>query len=410
MTTFDEKLQKYAELAVKTGINLQKGQELIIKTPIAAIELVRKITKIAYQAGAKQVYYDWFDHDLMLTRLTYAPDEALKEFPSWEAEGQEELAKRGAGFLIIKTPELDLFKDVDPERIALDNKTASAALHKSREYRMADKVSWNIIAFPTPAWAKKVFPDLDEKTGLEKLWETVFKMTRADREDPVKAWEEHQKNLDEKLTYLNEKKYKKLHYTAPGTDLTIEFPNGYQWVGGAAPNAEGTMFFPNIPTEEVFTMPLKTGVNGTVASTKPLNYSGTLIENISVTFENGKIVDFSADAGYEVLKRLIETDEGSHYLGEVALVPNNSPISESGLIFYNTLFDENASCHLAIGASYPKCIEGGTEMSRDELNKLGANNSITHVDFMIGSDKLDIDGITESGEAEPLFRNGLWVI
>jgi len=216
--------------------------------------------------------------------------------------------------------------------------------------------------------------------------------------------------LDEKLTYLNEKKYKKLHYTAPGTDLTIEFPKGYQWVGGAAPNEKGTMFFPNIPTEEVFTLPLKTGVNGTVASTKPLNYSGTLIEGISVTFKDGKIVDFSADNGYEVLKRLIETDEGSRYLGEVALVPNNSPISESGLIFYNTLFDENASCHLAIGAAYPKCIEGGTELSRDELDQLGVNKSITHVDFMIGSDKLDIDGITESGEAEPLFRNGLWVI
>lgn len=406
--TFERNLEKYAELAVKTGINLQEGQELVVRAPIAAIDLVRKITKIAYQAGAKQVYYDWYDHELMLTRLLYAPEEALKEYPSWEADGQEELAKRGAGFLIIKTPELDLLKDVDPERIALDNKTTSEALHRSREYRMADKVSWNIIAFPTEKWAKKVFPDLDAKEALDKLWETVFKMTRADREDPVKAWEEHQKTLDEKLTYLNTKKYKKLHYKAPGTDLTIEFPDGYLWAGGAAPNEKGTMFFPNIPTEEVYTLPLKTGVNGTVASTKPLNYSGTLIEGITMTFKDGRIVDFHAESGLEVLKRLIETDEGSHYLGEVALVPHNSPISESGLIFYNTLFDENASCHLAIGAAYPKCIEGGTEKTRDELDRLGVNKSITHVDFMIGSAELDIDGITESGEREPVLRKGLW--
>jgi len=190
MTTFDEKLDKYAELSVKTGINLQKGQELVVKAPIEAIELVRKITKVAYQAGAKQVYYDWFDHDLMLTRLTYAPEEALKEFPAWEAEGMEELSRRGAGFLIVKTPELDLLKDVDPERIAMDNRATSEALHNSREYRMSDKVSWNIIAFPTVKWAEKVFPKLKGKEALDKLWETVLKMTRADREDPVKAWED----------------------------------------------------------------------------------------------------------------------------------------------------------------------------------------------------------------------------
>lgn len=410
MTTFDEKLEKYAELAVKTGINLQKGQELVVNAPIAAIELVRKVTKVAYLAGAKEVHFRWTDDDLTLTRFTYAPDETFKEYPAWEAEGLEALAKRGAGFLDIRTPALDLLKDIDPEKISTNNKTTSEAIHNYREYRMADKVSWNIVAFPTEAWAKKVFPDLDSEEALEKLWETVFKLTRADREDPVKAWEEHQKTLDEKLTYLNTKKYNKLHYTAPGTDLTIEFPKGYMWAGGAAPNAAGTYFFPNIPTEEVFTLPLKTGINGTVTSTKPLNYSGTLIEKLSLTFKDGKIVDSKAEQGYEVLKRLIETDEGSHYLGEVALVPNNSPISESGLIFYNTLYDENASCHLAIGAAYPKCIEGGTEMTRDELDKLGVNKSLTHVDFMIGSDQLDIDGITENGDAEPLFRKGLWVI
>ncbi|HET7616529.1 MAG TPA: aminopeptidase, partial [Bacillales bacterium] len=242
------------------------------------------------------------------------------------------------------------------------------------------------------------------------LWDTVFKMTRADREDPVAAWDEHQKSLNEKVEYLNRKKFAKLHYLAPGTDLTIAFPEGHKWVGGGSPNEDGVDFIANIPTEEVFTLPLKTGVNGTVSNTKPLNYSGNLIDHFSLTFENGRIVDFDAEQGKDTLKRLIETDEGSHYLGEVALVPNDSPISQSGLIFFNTLYDENASCHLAIGKAYPSSLEGGSKMDAEELEQQGANSSLAHVDFMIGSDKLDIDGITKDGDVEPLFREGNWVI
>ncbi|GGH73830.1 aminopeptidase [Pullulanibacillus pueri] len=408
MENFHENLEKYAELAVKVGINIQKGQELVINAPIHAISFVRIVTKKAYQAGAKHVHFRWSDDALTLTRFTYAPEEAFKEYPEWEAKGLETLAQRGAAFLDLRTPNLDLLNGIDPERVAMDNKTTSSALENYREYRMADKVAWSILAVPSEEWAQKLFPNLETEKAVEKLWETLFKMTRADQEDPIQAWKNHQQTLDEKLNYLNEKKYQKLHYTAPGTDLTIEFPKAYQWAGGAANNAAGTSFFPNIPTEEVFTLPLKTGVNGTVTSTKPLNYSGTLIEKLSLTFENGRIIDFNAESGYESLKRLIETDEGSHYLGEVALVPHNSPISESGLIFFNTLYDENASCHLAIGKAYPKCLENGVNMTREELDAHGANKSLTHVDFMIGSAELNIDGITASGTEEPVFRNGLW--
>ncbi|GGE32137.1 aminopeptidase [Pullulanibacillus camelliae] len=408
MGSFKENLEHYAELAVKVGINIQKGQELVINAPIHAIDFVRVVTKKAYQAGAKEVHFRWMDDDLTLTRYTYAPDEVFQSYPEWEAEGLEKLAKRGAAFLDLRTPNLDLLNDIDPEKIAENNKTASEALETYRDYRMADKVSWSILAIPSEEWAVKLFPNLETEAAVQKLWETLFEMTRADREDPIQAWKDHQETLDEKLNYLNAKKYHKLHYTAPGTDLTIEFPKGYQWAGGAAENAKGISFFPNIPTEEVFTLPLKTGVNGTVTSTMPLNYSGTLIEKLSLTFKDGRIVDFSAEKGYETLKRLVETDEGSHYLGEVALVPNDSPISQSGLIFFNTLYDENASCHLAIGKAYPKCLENGVNMSREELDAHGVNKSLTHVDFMIGSGQLDIDGITADGEEEPVFRNGLW--
>lgn len=406
--TFEQKLDHYADLAVKVGANVQKGQEVIIKAPVDAARLVRLVTEKAYQAGAKRVYYNWTDDKLDFLRLKYAPDEAIKEYPAWEAEGLETLVKRGAACIDIRPPELDSLKGIDPERVALDKRVTWEALDAYYDYRMADRVSWTIVAYPTDEWAEKLFPEESPGAAIGKLWDIVFKLTRADRDDPVQAWKEHQQTLDQKLSVLNQRKYRKLHYHAPGTDLTIAFDEAYQWDGGAGKNSAGVSFFPNIPTEEVFTLPLKTGVNGTVTSTKPLNYAGTLIENLSLTFENGRIVRSSADSGYEIIKRLIETDEGSHYLGEVALVPNDSPISKSGRVFYTTLFDENASCHLAIGKAYPKCLTDGENMSSEQLAAHGANTSLVHVDFMIGSDKLDIDGETASGETEPVFRNGLW--
>ena len=255
---------------------------------------------------------------------------------------------------------------------------------------------------------KKVFSDLSDIEAVEKLWENIFKIVRVDKDNPVEAWNEHLNNLQKKVDFLNIKKFKKLHYLSKDTDLSIELPEKHIWAGGGELNSKKTYFVANMPTEEVFTLPLKTGVNGKVKSTKPLNYSGNLIDNFILTFKDGKIVDFSAEKGYETLKKLIETDEGSHYLGEVALVPYDSPISNSNIIFYNTLFDENASCHLALGEAYPICIEGGSEMNSEELEKAGANNSLTHVDFMIGSPNLDITGETKDGVIIQIFKNGNW--
>ncbi|TCP27089.1 aminopeptidase II [Scopulibacillus darangshiensis] len=408
MSTLKQKLEKYAELAVKNGVNVQKGQDLVITAPIAAADFVRMVVKKAYQAGAKHVHFRWTDDELTVTRLMYASEETFQEYPESEVKAYETLAKNGAAFLDIRSPNPDLLTGIDAEKVARDNKVTRSALRDYFDYRMSDRVSWSIVTVPSETWAKKVFPELDGDDAVNKLWDTIFQMTRADKDDPVEAWDIHKQQLNEKAGFLNDKKYKKLHYKAPGTDLTIEFDPSHIWATAAASHPDGTDFIKNIPTEEVYTLPLKTGVNGTVTSTKPLNYSGTLIEELSLTFENGRIVDCSAKSGYDTLKQLVETDEGSHYLGEVALVPNNSPISQSGLIFFNTLYDENASCHLAIGKAYPTCLEGGTNMNQEELEQHGANNSLVHVDFMIGSGELDVDGETENGDIEAILRKGLW--
>ncbi|GGE30756.1 aminopeptidase [Pullulanibacillus camelliae] len=410
MSTFSGKLEKYAELAVKNGVNIQKGQELMVSAPISAAPFVRLVAKKAYQAGAKHVHFRWTDDALTRTRYLYAPEEAFEEFPEWQSYTLESLAKKNAAFLTIYIPNPELLKDIDPEKISKDNKVRGQALKAYSEYMMKDKVSWSLVSVPSDEWAAKIFPDLEKVQAIEQLWETIFKMTRADQDDPVAAWDAHKKNLGEKAAYLNNKKYKKLHYKAPGTDLSIEFHEKHKWVDASSVNEKGDAFIANIPTEEVYTLPLRSGVNGTVTSTMPLNYSGTLIEELQLTFKEGRIVDYKAKSGQETLKHLIETDEGSHYLGEVALVPHDSPISQSGLLFYNTLFDENASCHIAIGEAYPTTLEGGAQMTREELDAHGVNDSINHVDFMIGSADLNIDGELSDGTREPVMRNGLWVI
>lgn len=408
MDNFENLLSKYAELSVRVGVNLQKGQTLVINSPIECAEFTRIVAKEAYKAGAKEVHVEWSDEELTLIKFMNAPEEAFKEFPKWKAEGYEELAKNGAAFLSISASNPELLKDVAPKRIAESNKTRSIALKKYREYIMNSTVSWSIVSIPTKAWSKKVFPNLSEESAIEKLWESIFKIVRVDKDDPLDAWNDHLDNLQKKVEFLNEKKFKKLHYISKDTDLTIELPEKHIWAGGGEYNSKQTYFVANMPTEEVFTLPLKTGVNGKVKSTKPLNYSGNLIDNFTLLFKDGKIVDFSAEKGYETLKKLIETDEGSHYLGEVALVPYDSPISNSNIIFYNTLFDENASCHFALGEAYPICLEGGSTMNEEELEKSGANISLTHVDFMVGSSDLDITGETRDGEVVHIFKNGNW--
>jgi aminopeptidase len=408
MSDFQLKLEKYAELAVKVGVNVQKDQTLVVNATLDAAEFVRLVVKKAYETGAHNVIVNWTDDSVSRLKYDLAPDEAFLEYPQWRAKELEELAENNAAFMSIVSSSPDLFKGVNPERIGNFQKAAGTALKKYRQATMSDKVSWTVVAVPSPAWAAKVFPHEPSDQQVGMLWEAIFKATRSDLEEPVEAWKNHDHTLHEKVHYLNEKRYQKLHYKAPGTDLTIELPATHLWVGAGSVNAQGHDFMANMPTEEVFTVPLKTGVNGTVSSTKPLSYGGNIIDNFSLTFENGRIVSFKAEEGEDILKRLVETDEGSHYLGEVALVPHQSPISQSNVLFYNTLFDENASNHLAIGSSYSFCIEGGKQMTTEQLEEVGLNQSLTHVDFMIGSAEMDIDGIKADGTSEPVFRNGNW--
>ncbi|WP_336046186.1 aminopeptidase [Solibacillus ferritrahens] len=405
---FESKLTKYAELAVKIGVNIQPNQYLYIAASIESAPFVQIVTKIAYEAGAKQVFVDYTDDQITRTRYELAPDDSFDFFPPWKVQEREWLAEQGAAFMSIVSQSPDLLTGIDSKRIATFQKSAGTALNKYRQYVQSDKISWTVIAAPSKQWAQKVFSDLPEQEQVEALWEAIFKATRADLENPVQAWAQHNDNLHEKVDYLNSKNYAKLHYTAPGTDLTIELPKGHLWCGAGSVNEKGDEFMANMPTEEVFTVPHKNGVNGYVSSTKPLSYGGNIIDNFKITFENGRIIDVEAEQGEEVLKNLVSTDEGSHYLGEVALVPFHSPISESNILFYNTLFDENASNHLAIGSAYAFCLEGGKTMSQEELRKHGLNDSITHVDFMIGSAQMNIDGITKDGQAEAIFRDGNW--
>lgn len=408
MSEFQKNLEKYAELAVKVGVNIQKGQTLVVNTTLDSAEFVRQVVKKAYVAGAHNVVVNWNDDVVSRTKYELAPDEAFTTYPALRAKEQEEFVEQGAAFMAIVSSSPDLLKGVNPERISNFQKAAGTALSKYRQAVQSDKVSWTVIAAPSPAWAAKVFPDAPSDQQVSLLWDAIFKAVRVDTDNPVEAWKKHDQTLHEKVNYLNERHYQKLHYTAPGTDLTIELPHNHLWVGAGSVNENGFEFMANMPTEEVFTVPHREGVNGTVASTKPLSYGGNIIDRFSVTFENGRIVGYKAEEGEEFLKRLVEADEGSHYLGEVALVPFNSPISQSNVLFYNTLFDENASNHLAIGSAYAFCIEGGKKMSSEELKENGLNDSITHVDFMIGSDEMDIDGIKADGTSEPVFRKGNW--
>ena len=405
---FERNLAKYAESAVKIGINIQPNQFLYIAASIEVAPFVQKITKIAYENGAKQVFVDYVDDVISRTRYELAPEDSFDFFPPWKIQEREWLAEQGAAFMSIVSQSPDLLSGIDSKKIASFQKAAGTALNKYRQYVQSDKISWTVIAAPSKQWANKVFSELPQEKQVDALWDAIFKATRSDLENPVQAWADHNDNLHEKVDYLNTKKYKALHYTAPGTDLTIELPKGHLWCGAGSVNEKGDEFMANMPTEEVFTVPHKDGVNGYVSSTKPLSYGGNIIDNFKITFENGRITKVEAEQGEEVLKNLVATDEGSHRLGEVALVPHDSPISNSDLLFYNTLFDENASNHLAIGSAYAFCLEGGKKMSREELETNGLNQSITHVDFMIGSAEMNIDGITEDGTAEPVFRNGNW--
>ena len=408
MSTFEKQLSRYAELAVKVGVNIQPNQYLYISASTETTEFVRLVTEKAYDAGARQVFVDWSDDTISRLRYEKAPADSFAEFPEWKVMEREQLAEKGAAFMSIVSQSPDLLKGIEPSRIADTQKAAGQALDKYRQYVQSDKISWTVIATPSKAWAAKVFPELSEEEQISALWTAIFKAVRTDKQDPVQEWINHDNHLHAKVDYLNDKRYRKLHYKAPGTDLIVELPEGHLWCGAGSVNEKGHTFMANMPTEEVFTVPLKTGVNGYISSTKPLSYGGNIIDNFKLTFKDGRVTEVSAEQGEEVLQRLIDTDEGAKHLGEVALVPHASPISQSGLLFYNTLFDENASNHFALGSAYSFCIEGGKTMAREELVKHGLNQSITHVDFMVGSEEMDIDGIHDDGSSEPVFREGNW--
>ncbi|OAS18203.1 aminopeptidase [Paenibacillus oryzisoli] len=408
MESFEHYLDQYAELAIRVGLNVQKDQTVVITTPISCADFVRKLAQKAYDAGAKEVVVDWDDDEVKALRLKHAPESTLQTYPAWRANGMEEMAKKGAAFLSIYAPNSDLLKDIDPARVAMSSKAAATARAGYLNYTRSNKVNWLMVSYPTPEWSAKVFPNLGEAERVQQLWEQIFKLTRADLADPVTAWKEHIGTLTAKQNLLNNKKFEQLHFQGPGTDLYIELAPKHLWVAAGSTSESGIFFVPNIPTEEVFTMPARNGTNGTVRSTLPLSYQGSLIDGFSLTFKDGRVVEATAEVGQEVLNNMLNMDEGARYLGEVALVPYDSPISQSGLIFYNTLFDENASCHVALGNAYPFTIEGGTTMSAEELEANGYNKSLIHVDFMIGSKDMAIDGIKADGTREPLFRNGNW--
>lgn len=408
MENFQENLEKYAELVVKVALNIQEGQKLRINADIENADFVRIITRKAYQAGAKKVYTNLTDP--MIQRITYeeAPEEGLAEFPQWQVQAYDELIDEEGAILVIAASDPDLMKGIDPKRLAISQKATGKKMERFQDAQTNGGLTWSILSVPSKNWAAKIFPHLDEDKQVDALWEEIFRTTRVNTDNPVAAWEKHIENLAEKAHHLNEKRFKSLHYKAPGTDFTIQLADDHVWEAADFTTKKGVSFLPNVPTEEVFTMPHRNGVNGTVTSTKPLSYGGNLIENFSLTFKDGKVVDFEAEKGQESLESLLDTDEGARRLGEVALVPHDSPISNSGLIFFNTLFDENASCHLALGRALSLNIKDADEHSKEELAEKGFNDSITHVDFMIGSAELDIDGETNDGERTPIFRSGNW--
>ncbi|HDR4863952.1 TPA: aminopeptidase [Bacillus cereus] len=406
--TFEEKLQAYAELTVKIGVNIQPGQYLLVNTSVVALDFARIVVKEAYKAGAARVHVNFSDEEMERAYFDYASDEEFNRFPEWIVKMNDELLERKGALLMIDAADPDKFTGISSDRLATYQKVAGAALRNNRNAVMKDSIAWSMVAVPSPKWASKVFPDLATEDQVPALWEAIFKAVRIGEGSAIEKWCEHVTNLESRAVLLNNKKYMKLHYTAPGTDLTIALAPQHKWVTGGGKTPDDTIFMANMPTEEVYTLPMKQGVNGYVSNTKPLVYQGNIIDGFKLTFEEGKIVKAEAQVGHDLLQELINVDEGSCYLGEVALVPHESPISASGILYFNTLFDENASNHLAIGKAYPTCLEDGRDLENDQLETLGANISVTHEDFMIGSSEMDIDGILPDGTVEPIFRKGSW--
>jgi aminopeptidase len=403
------RLDGLAEVAVRVGLGLRHGQEVVLTAPLDAAPLVRRITEHAYRAGASLVTTIYGDDEAALMRFRHAPDDSFDTAPAWLFDGMAAAYRGGAARLAIVGEDPSLLAGQDPDKVARANRARSQAYLPALELIAGFAINWSIVSYATPAWARAVFPGEPEEIAVARLWDAIFAASRIDTPDPVGAWHAHNEALATRTRLLNERRYAALRFRGPGTDVTVGLADDHEWHGGATTAKNGVVCNANIPTEEVFTTPHKDRVDGVVRSTKPLSYQGTLIEDIAVRFEGGAIVEARASKGEEVLRKVMETDEGARRLGEVALVPYSSPISKSGLLFFNTLFDENAACHIALGQAYSKCFRGGGEMSEPELAARGANRSLIHIDWMIGSAEMDVDGVSGDGGAEPLMRAGEWV-
>lgn len=402
------KLDRLAEVAIKVGLRLRPGQDLFLTAPTVALPLVRRIAEHAYRAGAGLVTPILADEEVTLARYRFAADESFDRAPGWLYEGVAKAFSSNTARLAIVGENPMLLSGQDPARVSRANKANSIAYQPALEKIAGFDINWNIVAYPGASWAKQVFPGDPEDVAVGKLAEAIFSASRVDTDDAVTAWEKHNAALAARTKWLNGHNFAALRFTGPGTDLTVGLADGHQWHGGAAKAKNGITCNPNIPTEEVFTTPHSRRVEGHVTSTKPLSYQGTLIDRMKVRYEAGRIVEAKAARGEEVLNKVLDTDEGARRLGEVALVPHSSPISKSGLIFYNTLFDENAACHIALGQCYSECFVDGAKLTPEQIAAQGGNKSLIHIDWMIGSDEIDIDGVKADGGRVPVFRRGEW--
>jgi len=407
--TFEEKLDLFAQIAINVGLGLKPGQELVMTAGMETLPLARRIAEQAYKAGASLVTTLFTDDAMTLARYEHAPTESFDKAAKWLYDGMAAAYESGAARLAIAGGNPELLSKQDPDKVGRANRAVSQAYRPALELITRHAINWTIVAAATPAWAASVFPDEAPDAAVAKLWEAIFKASRVDGADPVAAWKEHDADLHKHAARLNAKRYSALRYRGPGTDLEIGLADDHLWLGGGGKAKNGYYCVPNIPTEEVFSMPHKDRAEGVVTATKPLSHLGTMIEGIQVRFEKGRIVEAKATRGQEVLEKLIDTDAGARHLGEVALVPHSSPIASSGLIFSNTLFDENAASHIAMGQAYISCMKDGDKLTEEEQAAKGLNQSLIHVDWMIGSSELDIDGVTAVGTAEPLMRKGEWV-
>ncbi|WP_276870574.1 aminopeptidase [Allofournierella massiliensis] len=408
-----ELLNKYAAFTVQVGVNVQKGQTLIIRCPVEGAYFGRACMEAAYKAGARDVVIRWEDEKAARIRMELGEEEALSETKPYELRSYLDYAESEGGccLLAIHASDPEIFKGLDTAKINRVSLAKQEAMKSWREYTMKDRVQWCVVAIPTPAWAASVFPGMPEDEAQEKLWSAIFDVCRVTGGDPVSAWKEHVAKTSACRDKLNELQLESIHMTsANGTDLTVGLAEGHTWEGACSKAENGAVFIANVPTEEVFTAPHRERVNGVVKGTKPYVYNGQLIEGFSVTFKDGVVVDYSAEKNAELLGQLLDSDEGARRIGEIALVPASSPINRSGLLFYNTLFDENAACHIAFGAGYPTTVKGGAAMTTEELLACGVNDSAIHEDVMVGAEDMTITGLTKSGEAVTIFENGEWAI